>query len=70
MHYCNMKKEDIWNLTIPQITYLMINCNEHIEFTVRVSTASFGAFFGGGGDSKSEYKEATLEDIDYLARLL
>lgn len=73
-------------MTLPQLGYLLQQCDEHIEFTVKVSTMSFGGLFGGGAvsevpqtgvEEKREdgtyidgYKVADEEDIRWLASIL
>ncbi|MCZ0828584.1 hypothetical protein O0547_23485 [Brevibacillus laterosporus] len=39
---------------MPQLGFYLEQCNEHIEFTVKVSTMSFGSLFGGGLSSKDQ----------------
>jgi hypothetical protein len=79
-----LKKQDVWQLTLPQLGYYLEQCNEHIQFTIKVSTMSLGGLFGGGvpsGESASEeegtdssyvdgYKVADAEDMNFLAQLL
>ncbi|QNR70502.1 hypothetical protein IAQ67_28320 (plasmid) [Paenibacillus peoriae] len=78
-----MGKEKIWNLTLPQLNYLLKQCNEHIDFTVKVSTMGFPSFLGGGtasssdvtetredGEYEGDYKVATAEDMGWLANVL
>lgn len=60
----------------------MKQCHEHIDFTVKVSTMSFGAFFGTGGASSTGtekrsdgeyidgYKVADADDMMELAKIL
>jgi hypothetical protein len=66
--------------------YLLQQCDEHIEFTVKISTLSFGSLFGGGSGSEvpqkgveekredgtyvDGYKVADEEDIRWLASIL
>jgi len=84
-HYCNLKKQDVWELTLPQLGYYLEQCNEHIEFTIKVSSMSIGGFglFGGAGSSETVdekekedgsyidgYKVAEAEDMNFLAQLL
>lgn len=48
MRYCGgYKIEDIWDLTIPQLNYLLKQINEHVEFTIKCHSLSFGGLFGG-----------------------
>ncbi|MGC5773047.1 hypothetical protein J4O75_11940 [Paenibacillus pabuli] len=80
-----MKKHDVWQLTLPQLGYYLEQCNEHIQFTIKVSTMSLGGLFGGSvpaGDLTSDeevttdgkyvngYKVADAEDMNFLAQLL
>lgn len=84
-HYCNLKKQDVWELTLPQLGYYLEQCHEHIEFTIKVSSMSLGALgmFGGeasiepnSGDNSDDasyidgYKVADAEDMNFLAQLL
>ncbi|WP_426250961.1 hypothetical protein [Paenibacillus pabuli] len=84
-HYCHLKKHDVWQLTLPQLGYYLEQCNEHIQFTIKVSTMSLGGLFGGSvpaGDLTSDeevttdgkyvngYKVADAEDMNFLAQLL
>lgn len=78
-HYLNLKKEDVWKLTIPQLNYFLKKVNSHIEFTVKVSSMSMGAMFGGGGvgtesstdsTSNAEFNYANEDDIDFLGSIL
>ncbi|MGG4144831.1 hypothetical protein ABEW34_17080 [Paenibacillus algorifonticola] len=84
-HYCQLDKYDVWKLTLPQLGYYLEQCNEHIQFTIKVSTMSLGGLFGGGGSSDSDeqgevvkkdgtyvegYKVADAEDMNFLAQLL
>ncbi|WP_246187938.1 hypothetical protein [Paenibacillus tengchongensis] len=84
-HYCNLKKQDVWELTLPQLGYYLEQCHEHIEFTIKISSMSLGGLglFGGGsagGDGMGEkddsgayedgYKVADAEDMNFLAQLL
>lgn len=71
-------------MTLPQLGYYLEQCNEHIQFTIKVSTMSFGGMFGGGvpadessgeekradGDYVDGYKVADAEDMNFLAQLL
>ncbi|ALA07164.1 hypothetical protein SECTIM467_34 [Brevibacillus phage SecTim467] len=79
-----MKKQDVWGLTLPQLGYYLEQCSEHIEFTVKISTMSFGGLFGGFGggtepsseEAKADgtyvdgYKVADEEDMDWLSSIL
>lgn len=79
-HYLGFKKQDVWELTIPQLNYYLNKCNEHIEFTIKVQTMSFSGLFGSDVSSNSGavphasdaglYKEATAEDMEWLASIL
>ncbi|MFF2017231.1 hypothetical protein [Paenibacillus sp. NPDC058177] len=74
----------MWKLTLPQLGYYLEQCNEHIQFTIKVSTMSLGGLFGGGissGEPAGEeegpdgkyvdgYKVADAEDMNFLAQLL
>ena len=46
--YCNLDKHQVWELTLPQLNYYLKQCNEHIDFTVKVSTGGLASMFGGG----------------------
>ncbi|MBG9773022.1 hypothetical protein ABD71_08045 [Brevibacillus laterosporus] len=66
--------------------FYLEQCNEHIEFTVKVSTMSFGSLFGGGSSLKDQsqgqtdtrpdgtymdgYKVADESDMEWLANVL
>ncbi|AKF96363.1 hypothetical protein EX87_18640 (plasmid) [Brevibacillus laterosporus] len=41
--------------------FYLEQCNEHIEFTVKVSTMSFGSLFGGGGLSSKDQSHGQTE---------
>lgn len=76
----------MWKLTLPQLGYYLEQCNEHIQFTIKVSSMSLGGLFGGGGSSPADdtqgteqtpdgefvdgYKVADAEDMNFLAQLL
>ncbi|WP_018884221.1 hypothetical protein [Paenibacillus massiliensis] len=75
----------MWDLTLPQLGYYLEQCNEHIQFTVKISTMSLGGLglFSGGvaADEQGEvvkadgtyvdgYKVADQGDMDFLASLL
>lgn len=67
--YCHFKKQDVWDLTLPQLGYYLEQCNEHIDFTVKVSTMSMGGLglFGGGGSAPEEESgEVVKEDGTYV----
>jgi hypothetical protein len=78
-----LTKQQIWELTLPQLSYLLKQCHEHIEFTVKVSSMGL-AMFGGGmveesssgvehrpdGEYIDGYKVADEEDMQFLAQLL
>ncbi|GAA0376746.1 hypothetical protein [Bacillus horti] len=78
-HYLGFKKQDVWQLTIPQLNYYLRKCNEHIEFTIKVHSMSYMGLFGSAsssntsssaiGDSGS-YNEATAEDMEWLSSIL
>lgn len=72
-------------MTIPQLDYYLKQCNEHIDFTIKVSTMGMASMFGGvagGSDGSSEtenredgeyvdgYKVADSEDMEWLAGVL
>ncbi|MWV43099.1 hypothetical protein GRF59_05600 [Paenibacillus sp. HJL G12] len=61
--------------------YYLEQCNEHIEFTIKVSSMSLGGLglFGGGMTTEpiqdeekyiDGYKIAEAEDMNFLAQLL
>ncbi|OAJ72425.1 hypothetical protein AYJ08_18690 [Brevibacillus sp. SKDU10] len=66
--------------------FYLEQCNEHIEFTVKVSTMSFGSLFGGGLSSEDQshgqtetrsdgtyldgYKVADESDMEWLSNVL
>lgn len=56
-HYLGLKKQDVWELTLPQLSYYLKKCHKHIQFTVKVQTMSFSGLFGGGGGGQSEPTE-------------
>jgi hypothetical protein len=71
MRYCNMKIEEIWEISIPQLNYLLKQINEHVEFTIKCHTLSFGGLFGGVTTSSADkqqttgtYKDETGEYVD------
>lgn len=69
---------------MPQLGYYLEQCNEHIQFTIKVSTLSLGGlgFFGSGDASSTSeeiredgtyvdgYKVADEQDMNLLAQLL
>jgi hypothetical protein len=81
-----LDKYAVWKLTLPQLGYYLEQCNEHIQFTIKVLTMSLGGLFGGGGETpageasealaKEEgdyvdgYKVAGADDMSFLAQLL
>jgi len=85
-HYCNLKKQDVWELTLPQLGYYLEQCSEHIEFTIKVSSLSMGGLGLSDGVNNSlnnnqeeqredgtymnGYKVADAEDMNFLAQLL
>jgi hypothetical protein len=85
-HYLGMKKQDVWELTLPQLNYYLKKCHKHIEFTVKVHSMSFSGLFGGGGSAPSEqkgtyvnedgkqvvdgYEVADTNDMEWLASIL
>lgn len=73
----------MWELTIPQLNYYLKQCNEHIEFTIKVHSFSFGGLFGGSAEPANkeqsqlkesandhDYQAATDEDMKWLASIL
>ncbi|MHA7967001.1 hypothetical protein ACX93W_23070 [Paenibacillus sp. CAU 1782] len=74
----------MWKLTLPQLGYYLEQCNEHIQFTIKVSTLSLGGLFGenvisdgvAGKEVESSdshvdgYKVADADDMNFLAQLL
>lgn len=74
----------MWKLTLPQLSYYLEQCNEHIQFTIKVSTLSLGGIFGenissdgaagkeiGSPDPHVDgYKVADADDMNFLAQLL
>lgn len=77
-HYLGFDKYKVWDLTIPQLNYYLKKCNEHIDFTVKVQTMSFYNLFPSDDDGSGTevaqtddgYKEATAEDMEWLASIL
>jgi hypothetical protein len=79
-----LDKYDVWKLTLPQLGYYLDQCNEHIQFTIKVSTMSLGGIFGGGASSGAPtgeetkeggefvegYKVASADDMNFLSQLL
>ncbi|GAS82003.1 hypothetical protein MKY87_01125 [Paenibacillus sp. FSL R7-0198] len=68
-HYCHLKKQDVWQLTLPQLGYYLEQCNEHIEFTIKVSSMSLGGLFGSGvpsNEDSSGGEEETRTDGNYV----
>ncbi|AHX17911.1 hypothetical protein CN917_03795 [Bacillus thuringiensis] len=80
-----MKKQDIWDLTLPQLNYYLKKCHKHIEFTVKVHSMSFTGLFGGGSAQATEqdnlkhsdgkevidgYEVANADDMEWLAGIL
>lgn len=80
-----MKKQDIWDLTLPQLNYYLKKCHKHIEFTVKVHSMSFTGLFGGGLAQAAEqnnlkhsdgkevidgYEVANADDMEWLAGIL
>lgn len=75
-HYCHLNKWEIYEYTLPQITELLKCVDKHIEFQVKVTSAPFG-MFGGGGSSDTtnandtgDYEEVTEDDLGQLAKIL
>ncbi len=56
----------MWKLTLPQLGYYLEQCNEHIQFTIKVSTMSLGGLFGGEASSGEESEELPKDDGDYV----
>lgn len=68
------------------MNYYLKQCDEHIEFTIKVHTMAFTGLFGGGETEQSApkgqeieidgekyidgYKVATVEDLEWLASIL
>lgn len=81
-----MKKQDVWELTLPQLNYYLKKCHKHIEFTVKVHSMAFSGLFGSGssfresqgdvynnGDGKEVidgYEVADSDDMEWLAGIL
>lgn len=51
-------------MTLPQLGYYLEQCNEHIQFTIKVSTMSLGGLglFGGGSANPDEPKGKEVRD--------
>lgn len=65
-----MTKEDVWQLTLPQLSGYMKNINKWLEFEVELKTMSLGGLFGGSSGSADDEHEATEEDINMLESFL
>lgn len=66
MRYCGAYKiNDVRNLTIPQLNYLLKQINEHVEFTIKCHSMSLGGLMGGmvtGG--KADSSNTPVETTD------
>lgn len=81
-----MKKQDVWELTLPQLNYYLKKCHKHIEFTVKVHSMAFSGLFGSGSSSRESqgdayingdgkevidgYEVADSDDMEWLAGIL
>ena len=78
--YCGFTKDDVWQLTLPQLERYLIHCHRNIAFQFKANAGSIAGevarIFGGGGkdhghdSEEGRYGEATEEDITMLARFL
>lgn len=76
--YCNLNKWEIYGYTLPQVAELMKQTDLHIQFEVETRMTPLSVFGGvsTGSDDGSmerdsgEYRIATEDDINLLARVL
>jgi len=65
--HCSLTKWEIFEYTLPQITSLLKNAKKYIQFEIETTMTPFKAFFGSG--EKSDAKEITEDDIEYLEQM-
>lgn len=80
--YCGLDKKKVWELTLPQLNYLLKECKQHVEFTIKVYQNPLTGLIGGGAipvrekaentdkSYEGEYEVATEEDMQWLASIL